>query len=76
MKNRADAVEFLDYINADAAEFLDYINADAIEFLDYINADAVEFLDYINADAVGKGIQQNNKTTRQQTYIHLVKYVA
>ena len=30
MKNRADAVEFLDYINADAVEFLDYINADAI----------------------------------------------
>ena len=54
MKNRADAVEFLDYINADA-----------VEFLDYINADAVEFLDYINADAVGKGIQQNNKTTKQ-----------
>ena len=58
--------------------------ADAVEFLDYINADAVEFLDYINADAVGKGIQQNNKTTKQQnnqttkqqTYIHLVKYVA
>ena len=70
MKNRADAVEFLDYINADA-----------VEFLDYINADAVEFLDYINADAIGKGIQPNNKTTkqlnnktaRQQTYIHLVK---
>ena len=40
--------------------------ADAVEFLDYINADAVEFLDYINADAVGKGIQPNNKTTRQQ----------
>ena len=55
MKNRADAVELLDYINADA-----------VEFLDYINADAVEFLDYINADAVGKGIQLNNKTTRQQ----------
>ena len=76
MKNRADAVEFLDYINADAAEFLDYINADAIEFLDYINADAVEFLDYINADAVefldyinadavGKGIQPDNETTKQ-----------
>ena len=30
MKNRADAVEFLDYINADAVEFLDYINADAV----------------------------------------------
>ena len=28
------------------------------------------------ADAVGKGIQPDNKTTRQQTYIHLVKYVA
>ena len=54
MKNRADAVEFLDYINADA-----------VEFLDYINADAVEFLDYINADAVGKGIQLNNQTTKQ-----------
>ena len=61
MKNRADAVEFLDYINADA-----------VEFLDYINADAVEFLDYINADAVGKGIQQttkqpDNKTTNLHT---------
>ena len=40
--------------------------ADAVEFLDYINADAVEFLDYINADAVGKGIQPNNQTTKQQ----------
>ena len=40
--------------------------ADAVEFLDYINADAVEFLDYINADAVGKGIQPNNETTKQQ----------